>query len=72
MFADTISEKTACFLTRLPLSRYRHKLQRNCNNYKMYSVLIAAHNETNNNNASNKDLKGFSDDNPDKLYRVYN
>lgn len=37
----------------------------------MNPALVAANNKTNNNDANNNDLKRLPDDNPKKLYGIY-
>ena len=79
-FADLFSDRTACFFTELPQSRYVHKLHKNRDNYGISLAFIDANNKNNNNEAGNNNNNKTSNDNsgkppdnnPNKLYEVYN
>lgn len=70
-FVDPFTEGTARLSTGIPISRYVYKVRGNWDNYEMSSAPVAADNETDNNDAGNEDLGGLPDDDPNKLYRVY-
>lgn len=70
-FVNLFIERTACLSTKIPIYRYVYKMQRNWDNYKMNPAFVAANNETDNNDANNNDLKRLPDDNPKRLYGIY-
>lgn len=71
VFVDPFTEGTACLSTGIPISRYVYEARGNWDNYEMSPAPVTADNETDNNDAGNKDLGGLPNDNPNELYGVY-